>query len=94
MKIRDLMGRDAVQFIVCSNDQSALSDILNSEYNCVAAPGHELVDMYCLTKCSYVVGPPSTFSLWASFYGNVPLYSMKKPDVDFTLNDFQTINYF
>jgi hypothetical protein len=31
------------------------------------------VDLYSLARCDYVFGPPSTYSQWASFYGNKPL---------------------
>ena len=30
-------------------------------------------DLYTLCKCDCIIGPLSTFSRWASFYGNVPL---------------------
>ena len=36
-------------------------------------------DLFSLAACDYVIGPPSTFSLWASFFGNVPLYKVSEP---------------
>lgn len=30
-------------------------------------------DLYTLSLCDYIIGPLSTFSRWASFYGEVPL---------------------
>jgi hypothetical protein len=38
--------------------------------------GSAVEDLYSLARCDYLLGPPSTFSLWASFYGNVPLHQM------------------
>lgn len=38
------------------------------------APGHELQDLYALAACDYLIGPPSTYTSWASFYGQVPLW--------------------
>lgn len=36
----------------------------------------EIFDLIFLSKCDYIIGPPSTFSGWASFYGNVPKYTI------------------
>jgi len=33
-----------------------------------------LEDLCTLSECDYILGPPSTFSQWASFYGGRPLY--------------------
>jgi len=30
--------------------------------------------IFSFAKCDYIVGPPSTFTSWASFYGDVPVY--------------------
>lgn len=38
------------------------------------APGQPVVDLYALARCDYIIGPPSTFTEWASFYGQVPRY--------------------
>ena len=35
--------------------------------------GNLIHDLYTLANCNYIVGVSSTFSLWASFYGRVPL---------------------
>jgi len=32
------------------------------------------IDMYALSGCDYIVGPNSTFSHWASYFGRVPLH--------------------
>lgn len=31
-------------------------------------------DLYSLSKCDYIIGPPSTFSRWASLVGHVPIH--------------------
>ena len=37
-------------------------------------------DLYMLSACDYVMGPPSTFSLVAAMYRDLPLYRMDSPD--------------
>lgn len=50
-------------------------------------------DLYALSKCDYIFGPPSTFSMWASFYGEVPLKFFETTNEKFSLNDFSVIRY-
>ena len=50
-------------------------------------------DLYALSKCDYIIGPPSTFSMWASFYGSVPLKLLETENEKFTVNDFSIIRY-
>lgn len=37
-------------------------------------------DLYMLSTCDYVIGPPSTFSLVAAMYRDIPLYRMDSDD--------------
>jgi hypothetical protein len=50
-------------------------------------------DLYALSKCNYIMGPPSTFSMWASFYGSVPLKLIERENETFSLDDFSVIRY-
>ena len=40
-------------------------------------PGSPVGDMYALAKCDYVFGAVSSYSQWASFYGNKPLFQVR-----------------
>ncbi|MCW3058345.1 MAG: hypothetical protein JWQ02_166, partial [Capsulimonas sp.] len=44
--------------------------------------------MYSLSECDYILGPPSTFTAWASFYGQKPLYKILEPEAAVSLDDF------
>ena len=48
-------------------------------------------DLYALSLCDYILGPPSTFSMWASFYGKTPLRIVAHKDEPITLNEFKII---
>lgn len=48
--------------------------------NAYCAPGHLALDMYALAACDVIVGPPSTFSGWASFIGNTPIHFIEDPE--------------
>ncbi|MCC3158530.1 hypothetical protein LJ737_14870 [Hymenobacter sp. 15J16-1T3B] len=53
------------------------------------APGHFVEDMYALAGCDYLMGPPSSYSMWASFYGEVPLLHLETPGQAVPLAAFQ-----
>ncbi|MBQ9237199.1 MAG: glycosyltransferase [Prevotella sp.] len=56
--------------------------------------GNAIEDLYMLSQCDYIIGPPSTYSLVASMYRDVPFYRMDKKDVElFRLESFNTFNY-
>lgn len=53
-------------------------------------------DIYALSLCDYIIGPPSTFSQWASFYGQKPLHFIDG-SVSLNIANFSPIisqNYF
>jgi hypothetical protein len=62
-----------VRFLVCSNDSWALDPLAEQ---ITPGPGHEVEDMYALAHCDAIVGPPSTYTLWGSFWGQTPLWSV------------------
>ena len=48
-------------------------------------------DLYALSKCDYIVGAPSTYSMWASFYGKVPLYQIREKHPKVNFKDFSVV---
>ena len=48
-------------------------------------------DLYALSLCDYIIGPPSSFSMWASFYGKTPLRIISHLDEAIVLKDFKII---
>ncbi len=63
-----------VGFLVCSDQPQQIPE---PAFACVASgTGDVIEDLHALAKCDWLIGPPSTFSLWASFFGKVPLWEM------------------
>ncbi len=51
-------------------------------------------DLFMLSECDYLVGPPSTFSLVAAMYRDLPLYRMDTPHAeDMTEASFHLFDY-
>lgn len=50
--------------------------------------GTAVEDQWMMSQCDYLMGPPSTFSAWASFMGRVPLARMWNKDYELKPEDF------
>lgn len=79
-----------VAFIVCSNEEIDLENF--NGFKIHSGPGHELEDLYSLAQCDYIIGPNSTYSMWASFYGEVPLFFIQEPDITVDFNKFWVVS--
>lgn len=51
----------------------------------------QVQDLFSLSQCDYIIGPPSTFSMWASFVGQVPLLILSSKHQIVELNQFKII---
>jgi hypothetical protein len=76
-----------VGFLVCSNERQDPA-VFNGHRH-TPGPGHFVDDMYALAACDYIIGPPSTYTLWASFYGGAPLHPVEGPGASITLEGFR-----
>ncbi len=61
-----------VGFVVCSDEIQDLSVFAGLSVR--ISDGDAVNDIHLLSCCDYIVGPYSSFSQWASFVGQVPLY--------------------
>jgi hypothetical protein len=77
-------------FVICSNEEVNLANYQNLTIR--KSTGHFIEDMYILSECDYILGPHSTYSMWASFYGQKPLYKMRKNVAEFSISDFKICN--
>ncbi|MEK6765525.1 MAG: alpha-1,2-fucosyltransferase [Planctomycetota bacterium] len=71
-QILELFPEKKVAFLICSNAHQDSSVFKNLPF--FIGPGHYVEDLYALASCDYIIGPPSTYTQWASFYGQVPRY--------------------
>lgn len=79
-----------VLFYISSNEK--ISNIFSEQFRIVEKPLDSAVgDLYALSQCDYIIGPPSTFNCWASFIGNTPLYTIFKKDETINPDDFAII---
>jgi Glycosyl transferase family 11 len=84
--VKEIFADKKITFLICSNEQQDESNFHNFSY--VYGNNHLVEDMYSLAKCDYIIGPPSSYTMWASFYGNKPLYMIRDLNKELTIQDF------
>ncbi len=78
-----------IKFLICSNEILEETLFMKSGLNFVFGLNEQIKDIYSFAKCDYLVGPPSTYTGWASFYGDVPLFYLENIDKPIDLNLFE-----
>lgn len=68
----------SVHFLVASNAPFTPEDF--APFPVTLAPGDMIQDLFCLSECDVILGPPSTYSLWASFQHLRPLIQVYDPN--------------
>ncbi len=66
-----LKEKQKVNFLLFSNEPIDLLDFEGLDVK--KSENHFMVDLYALAACDYIFGPLSTFTAWASFYGETPI---------------------
>jgi hypothetical protein len=75
-----------VSFLVCSNEPRSAEEFPGLRVRFGTDP---VVDLYALSHCDFLLGPISSFSQWASFYGNKPLFHLDDTNARVELGRFQ-----
>lgn len=87
-QVRDLVPLKKTAFIICSDEAVVFEE---KDLNIFKGPGHFIEDLYILSRMDYIIGPPSTFSMWASFYGQVPLGILHEKEGFLPLDTFRVV---
>ena len=70
--VANLYKDKKICFVISTNEKYD-RDIFSRFTICDLKSTTAIHDLYALSLCDRIIGPLSTFSRWASFYGNVPL---------------------
>lgn len=74
-QLEEIFNKTKVGFLIQSNER--LDSSLYDKPSYYFGTQNIIEDLYAFSKCDYLFGPPSTYSMWASFCGKVPLYVIK-----------------
>ena len=75
-----LFNGKKIKFLIFSDEEQDTDLFKQAGINFFFRSGHMIENLYSLAECDYIVTPPSTYGMWASFYGNTPLCVVNDPD--------------
>ena len=76
------------RFLVFSDEMPPVEAFKGIDWR--RGPGHPVSDMTAMSLCDAIIGPPSTFSGWASFMGRVPRLQIESREQVVREEDFVT----
>ncbi len=86
-----------IHVFLSTNDVQVKSEIFQALCPTVSVhhfKGNGPEDLYMLSECDFLIGPPSTFSLVAAMYRDIPLCRMDMVDAEnMTVDDFRLFDY-
>ncbi|MFC6860073.1 alpha-1,2-fucosyltransferase [Zunongwangia atlantica] len=86
--LKQFAGNLKVSVFISSNEEIDLSKF--EDINCFLLPnGSVTKDLYGLSMCDYIIGPPSTFSSWASYIGDKKIFFIRDLEKDVKINEFK-----
>jgi hypothetical protein len=71
-------------FIIFSNTKISI----NESDNIYKSENKWYIDHYLMSKCDFLIGPPSTFTLWASYIGKVKYFHIRNDSGKVNIDDF------
>ena len=77
-----------VAFVVFSNEGLDERVFSSEAHRTTISKNPWQIDLLLMAECDYLVGPPSTFTMWASFVGLVPTYQIRDPQIPVTMSEF------
>ena len=80
-----------VKFFLASNEEIATEKYIKAGLNICQLEGNGAQDLCSLSMCDFIMGPPSTFSWWASMYGEKPRLILENAKTNYNWSDFKTL---
>jgi hypothetical protein len=89
LQLTGLSGGKRINFLICSDEDQDTSIFQQANLNFHFRSRHMIENLYSLAACDYIVSASSTYSMWASFYGKVPLCLVEDRNQTLTSASFE-----
>lgn len=83
------LNNNNIKFVLCSNERINLEQYKAAGLDVCVLGNTDIEDLCILSKCDYIIGPPSTYSFWAAMYGNKKRCILDKSMKSCSWNDFK-----
>lgn len=88
-----LHPNEKIAFLLCSNEKLNLDYFRSRHYVFQIPQAGIMHDLYGLSQCDYIIGAPSSYSEWAAFYGNTPIFIIGERNRQVKLSEFGIPHY-
>ena len=92
-RVRSVFNSEARRFVGVVFSNEKVVKIIDSSGDLILGPGDAYEDLHLLSKCDYIIGPPSTFSGWASYIGRVPVHYLSHANTQIERNRFEIVEW-
>ena len=72
-------------FFIFSNENIEINEFTNI----IISKENWYMDHYLMGQCNFLIGPPSTFTLWASYIGKVKYFHIEDDSGEISMNKFK-----
>lgn len=86
-----LNRESSIRFVFFSNEKIDLVFFQENGLDVVQSEGSDVEDLCVMSKCDYVIGPPSSFSWWAMVVGQTPRLEVTRDKRTVTLEEFKIL---
>ena len=78
-----------IGFFIATDEKQSQNLFQNIE--CIIRVGYPLENMYSLSMCDFLIGPPSSFIGWSSYYGNKSLFTISNKNTFYDKSYYENI---
>jgi hypothetical protein len=71
-------------FVIFSNEKTAFIN----DSKTIISEEEWYIDQFLMSRCDYLIGPSSTFTLWASYIGKVKYFHIQDEEANITFDNF------
>lgn len=79
-QLKALFSDKKIKFLIFSDEEQDTNVFKLANIDFYFRSGHMIENLYSLAECEYIVTAPSTYGMWASFYGKTPLCVISDPN--------------
>lgn len=88
-ELLSLWNIEKANIIIFTNDSKIDKNFFYQSFENVCFSNEEwFIDQQLMSNCDFIIGPPSTFTMWASYIGNTPVYHIWQPNKRLLKKDF------
>ena len=87
--IRNSFSNKTIGFFIATDEEQ--DEMIFGDLDCIIRVGYPLENLYSLSLCDFLVGPPSSYIGWSSLYGKSALITITSPNEEFNYSKYVSL---